>query len=87
MKRRIVPQSQDQAVIQALVDHKKATVDVLVSKIPDRTTFAELADLIGYSHEWVRVRLVKYPEKLFKIGNRYKVPKGVAVEFVRSVFA
>ena len=40
----------------------------------------------GYSHEWVRQRLVKAPEKLYKNGRRYKVPKGVAEEFVRSVF-
>jgi hypothetical protein len=39
-----------------------------------------------HSHEWVRQRLVRTPEKLFKNGKRYKVPRGVAEEFVRSVF-
>ncbi len=86
MKRRIVPQRQNETVNKALLDHKKATLDVLLSKIPESSTFAELGELIGYSHEWVRVRLVKQREKLFRIGRRYKVPKGVAVEFVRSEF-
>jgi hypothetical protein len=59
---------------------------VLLSKIPESSTFAELGALIGYSHEWVRVRLVKQKDRLFRIGTRYKVPRGVAVEFVRSAF-
>lgn len=86
MKRRIIPERQDENVSQALLDHKKATLEVLLSKIPESTTFAELGALLGYSHEWVRVRLVKQKEKLFRIGRRYKVPRGVAVELVRSEF-
>jgi hypothetical protein len=38
------------------------------------------------SGEWVRQRLVQAPEKLYKNGKRYKVPKGLAEEFVRFVF-
>ena len=59
---------------------------MLLSRIPDITTFAQLAELIGYSHEWVRQRLVRAPEKLYRKGKRYKVPRGVAEEF-RTVCA
>ena len=86
MQRRIKAKPEEAAAYQALVDHKRATLDVLLTRIPDISTFAQLAELIGYSHEWVRQRLVQAPEKLYKNGKRYKVPKGVAEEFVRSVF-
>jgi hypothetical protein len=86
MQRRIKTQPLDTAAYQALIDHKQATLDVILARIPDISTFAQLGELIGYSHEWVRQRLVKAPERLFKNGKRYKVPKGVAEEFVRSVF-
>jgi hypothetical protein len=85
MQRRIKAPLQDTAAHQALVDHKQATLNVILSQIPDISTFAVLGELIGYSHEWVRQRMVQAPEKLYKNGNRYKVPKGVAEEFVRSV--
>ena len=74
------------APYQDLVDHKQATLNVILSRIPDTSTFAQLGELIGYSHEWVRQRLVRAPEKLYKNGKRYKVPRGVAEDFVRSVF-
>lgn len=86
MQRRIKAQPRDTAACQALVDHKQATLNVILSQIPNISTFAQLGELIGYSHEWVRQRLVQAPEKLYKNGKRYKVPKGVAEEFVRSVF-
>ena len=86
MQRRINAQRKETVADQALIDHKQATLNVLLSRIPDISTFAELGELIGYSYEWVRQRLVKDPEKLYKNGKRYKVPKGVAEEFVRSVF-
>jgi hypothetical protein len=86
MQRRIKARPQDTAVSQALIDHKQATLNVILSQIPEISTFAQLGQLIGYSHEWVRQRLVRDPEKLYKNGKRYKVPKGVAEEFVRSVF-
>jgi hypothetical protein len=87
MQRRIKAQPPETAAHQALIDHKQATLNVLLSQIPDISTFAQLGELIGYSHEWVRQRLVQQaPEKLYKNGKRYKVPKGVAEEFVRSVF-
>ena len=86
MQRRIRAHPHETAAYQALIDHKQATLNVILSQIPDITTFAQLGELIGYSHEWVRQRLVQAPEKLYKKGNRYKVPKGVAEEFVRSVF-
>ena len=85
MQRRIRAHPHETAAYQALIDHKRATLNVILSQIPDITTFAQLGELIGYSHEWVRQRLVQAPEKLYKNGNRYKVPKGVAEEFVRSV--
>ena len=85
MQRRIRPQP-DPAAVQALIDHKQATLKVLLSRIPEISTFAELGALLGYSPEWVRQRLVQSPEKLFRTGRRYKIPKGVAEEFLRSVF-
>ncbi len=84
MRRRISPQP---TTSQAFIDHKQATLNVIVAMIPERTTFKEIGDLLGRSHEWVRIRMVKNPESLFKIGNRYLVPKGVAEEFVRSVLS
>ena len=86
MQRRIKAQPKETTAYQALIDHKQATLNVILSRIPDISTFAQLGELIGYSHEWVRQRLVQAPEKLYKNGNRYKAPKGVAEEFVRSVF-
>ena len=86
MRRRIKAPPQETAAYQALIDHKQATLDVILSQVPEISTFAQLGELIGYSHEWVRQRLVQAPEKLYKNGKRYKVPKGVAEEFVRSVF-
>ena len=85
MQRRIQSRPQETAVYQALINHKQATLNVILSRIPDISTFAQLGELIGYSHEWVRQRLVQAPERLYKNGKRYKVPKGVAEEFVRSV--
>ena len=86
MQRRIKAQPQNTVAYRALVDHKQATLHVILAQIPEISTFAQLGELIGYSHEWVRQRLVRAPEKLFKNGKRYKVPRGVAEEFVRSVF-
>jgi hypothetical protein len=86
MQRRIKAQPQETAAYQARIDYKQATLNVILSQIPDISTFAQLGELVGYSHEWVRQRLVQAPEKLYRNGRRYKVPKGVAEEFVRSVF-
>src|SRR4051794_40789933 len=86
MRRRIQTPPDPTPAYRALVDHKAATLNVILAQIPEISTFAQLGGLIGYSHEWVRQRLVQNPEKLYKNGRRYKVPKGVAEEFVRSVF-
>jgi len=88
MRRRINPTPRhDESTYQALVDHKQATLNVILSRIPEKSTFAELAELIGCSHEWVRQRLAPlYPEGVYKIGNRYQVPRGTAEDFIRSVF-
>jgi hypothetical protein len=85
MRRRIQSQLHGTTAYQALIDHKQATLNVILSQIPDISTFAQLAELIGYSREWVRQRLVQAPERLYKNGKCYKVPRGVAEEFVRSV--
>jgi len=85
MQRRIRAKPPETAAYQALIDHKQATLEVLLSRIPEISTFAQLGELIGYSHEWVRQRLIRAPERLYKNGKRYKVPKGVAEDFVRSV--
>jgi hypothetical protein len=87
MQRRIKAQPRDTPAYQALIDHKQTTLNVILAQIPNISTFAQLGELIGYSHEWVRQRLVQAPEKLYKNGKRYRVPKGVAEQFVRSVLA
>ncbi|MGB7468909.1 MAG: hypothetical protein WBW58_06025 [Candidatus Acidiferrum sp.] len=87
MQRRIKAQPLDTDTYQALIDHKQATLNVLLSRIPEISTFAQLGALIGYSYEWVRQRLIQDPEKLYRNGKRYRVPKGVAEEFVKSVFS
>ena len=88
MRRRFNPTKETPAY-QAAIDHKQASMDLILSEIPNTSTFTQLAELVGYSHEWVRSRLIftPYGRRLFKIGRRYQVPKGVAVEFVRSIFA
>jgi hypothetical protein len=86
MQGRIKAQPPQIAANQALIDHKQATLNVLLAQIPDISTFAQIGQLIGYSHEWVRQRLTKTPERLYKTGRRYKVPRGVAQDLVRSVF-
>ena len=58
MQRPIKAQPQHTATCQALVDHKQATLNVILSQIPNISTFAQLAEQMGYSHEWVRQRLV-----------------------------
>jgi hypothetical protein len=87
MQRRIKSQPHLLVARQELIDHKQATLNVLLSKIPEISTFAEIGELVGYSYEWVRQRLTKSPESLYKTGKRYKVPRGVAEEFVRSVLS
>lgn len=85
MKRQITPENSPEC--QALIDHKEATLQVILSKIPDtNSTFHQIAEIIGVSYEYVRVRLMQHPERLYKFGTRYKVPNGVAKDFVRSVF-
>ena len=59
---------------------------VILAQLPNTSTFAQLGELVGYSHEWVRARLVKAPERLYKIGRRYQVPRGVSEELIRSIF-
>ncbi len=69
-----------------VADHKKAALEMLVATIPERATFNELGALLGYSGEWVRLRLITHPERLIKVGKRYWVPKGVAVDLIRAEF-
>lgn len=83
----LIPPSTTTVAHDALMDHKAATLQVILAQIPDKnSTFGEIADLVGFSYEWVRVRLMKHPERLYKFGTRYRVPKGVAEEFIRSLF-
>jgi len=86
MQRRIKAQTLDVLAHQARMDHKQATLNVLLARVQEISTFAELGELIGYSSEWVRQRLVQAPDKLYRIGKRYRVPRGVAEDLLRSVF-
>ena len=67
-------------------DFKAATLQAKMAKIKDTNTFKELGEICEKSGEWVRVRLVAQPQRLFKIGKRYQAPRGVAEEFVRSIY-
>jgi hypothetical protein len=50
-------------------DHEPATLQVILSRIPEKnSTFLEIADLIGSSYEWIRVRLIKNPERLYRLA-------------------
>src|SRR5260370_2977891 len=80
MQRRIKAQRKETVAYQALIDHKRATLNVILSRIPDISTFAQLGELIGYSHEWVRQRLVQAPEKLYKNGKRCKQPSTIRAD-------
>jgi hypothetical protein len=42
MQRRIQSRPQETAVYQALINHKQATLNVILSRIPDISTFAQL---------------------------------------------
>jgi hypothetical protein len=92
MRKRISSQKLiDQAspAVHALADHKQETVSLMIATIPEKIKFRELGDLLGYSKEWVRHRLVddpKYRSKIFCVNGRYFVPRGVAVELVREIF-
>lgn len=68
-------------VQQAAEHYKQAALEAMRAQISATTTFTDLGVLMGYSHEWVRQRLVGNPEyarNLYKINGRYKVPRGVA---------
>jgi hypothetical protein len=84
--KRTVDYDIDMDTHQALLDHRKATLNVLLDRIPELTTFSEIGDLLRRSYDWVRVRLIVHPERLVKFGKQYLVPKGVAEDFIRSVF-
>ena len=88
MRRRFTPPIENPAY-PAAIDHKQASMDLIIAQIPNTSTFTQLAALVGYSHEWVRTRLTRTPynTKLYQIGKRYQVPKGTAEEFVRAIFA
>ena len=49
MQRRIKARPPDTAAYQALIDHKQATLNVLLSRIPDVSTFAQTC--VGWSSD------------------------------------
>lgn len=77
--------AKQEAIKQA--NYKAEHLRLTLNALPEgNVSFEQLAELIGWSYEWVRVRLTKNPERLFKMGKRYKVPHGVAEQFIRSLF-
>ena len=80
------PRSYGAVVDAALIDHKTAALNVILARIPEQCTFVELAEIVGYSYEFVRMRLMQHPQKLYKYGTRYRVPKGIAEIFAKSIF-
>ena len=82
MRRRITSRLEI-AVPQALIDHREATLNIILAKLPDDyISFAELGELLHHSHEWVRTRLGKDP-RIFRIGNKFQVSRVLAEEFIR----
>lgn len=71
---------------EEIIDPKTATLNAKISLLSETSTFIQLGEIVGHSHEWVRERLVKAPERLYKIGRRYQVPRRVAEDFLRSVY-
>lgn len=85
MKRRIpLNYRRDEEVVQEVVDHKEVMLKAIIDPLPDIMTIGHLAKVIGFSYEWVRVRIMATPERLSKFGSRYRVSKGVAAEFIRA---
>ncbi len=75
--------------VESVIDTKRRALNDIIAKIGDMTTFGKIAELIGVSHEYVRVRLVrqhKTKNNLMRWSGGYKVPRTVAVEFVLSTF-
>ena len=56
MQRRIKAPPKESAVYQALIDHKEATLRVILARIPDFSTFAQLGELSGYGNGWYRLQ-------------------------------
>jgi hypothetical protein len=70
--------------------HEGSVIPRLIARFfPDPTkevtTFTEIAATLDCSHEFVRLRLVKHPA-VFPIGNKYRVPRSVAVEFISDLY-
>ena len=61
-------------------------LEKILPQIENTTTFGRIARLIGFSDEFVRLRLVHHPA-VVRVNNRYRVPKSVAVEFITQLFA
>jgi hypothetical protein len=57
--RRIKAQPPDTIVHPPLIDHKQATLNVIFFRIPEISTFVQLGELIGHSHESLRQRPIK----------------------------
>ena len=72
--------------VQRAIQQTGIRFDHIIEQIENTTTFGRIAKLIGYSDEFVRLRLVKHPE-VTPVGKRYRVPKAVAVEFITTLFA
>jgi hypothetical protein len=59
----------------------KATISHLKR---ETASFREIADLIGFSHEYVRQRLVNDPN-VIRAGKRYRVPRATAARFIAEL--
>jgi hypothetical protein len=59
-------------------------VRAVISAFGEFTTFQEIAEAIGYSHEFVRQRLGRDPN-VCNVGKRYRVPKATAARFVTDL--
>ncbi len=78
------------SAFQEMINARQEALMRVIEGFQDVTTFSEIADKIGFSHEFVRQRLVSLyktnPSTLFKVGKQYRVPRSTAVSFITSLF-
>jgi hypothetical protein len=61
-------------------------VKFVIDGLKEITTFKAIADAIGYSDEFVRVRL-RHDPNVVKIGRDYRIPKATAARFITELLA
>jgi hypothetical protein len=86
MRRRlaIVKQAEPAPLQQYFHAEAANAVKAVIANLNEITTFTAIADAIGYTHEYVRLRLVNDPN-VMKVGKNYRVPKATAARFITGL--